>query len=77
MVTKEEEGQTEVGGGTQSGKSIGPSVCKSQKQERLALCSCPNARRLSANNNDNNTTTTRNQDESWLNLPNSVVRNGQ
>ena len=47
MVTKEEEGQTEVGGGTQSGKSIGPSVCKSQKQERLALCSCPNARRLS------------------------------
>lgn len=70
MVTKEEEGQTEVGEGRRVG-DIAPSVCKSQRS-RGETCSLflLNSRRLSANNNDNTTTTTRNfQDESWLNLP--------
>lgn len=34
IVTKEEEGQTEVGGGTQSGKSIGPSVSANHRSRR-------------------------------------------
>lgn len=34
MVTKEEEGQTEVGGGMQSGKSICPSVSANHRSRR-------------------------------------------